>query len=174
MRLSRSLLRQRVNTQAALRFECEGLTSFSGLELVRVFFVGLDLPRRLRDALNRHLPGSDYPAANLVLLLLALIITGGRRLSHVRSLAHDPIVARFCGLARLPTDRRHRWNRPSTPALPDLATRCTCAARDMASAIKPASAMAILGTLTDQQTADGRRPTAFEAARFCNYRVAAT
>ena len=37
--------------------------------------------------------------------LLALLYVGARRLEHLRYLAGDPLVARFCGLARLPTAR---------------------------------------------------------------------
>ena len=110
MRLSRSLLKRRVNAPCTFRFEDEGLTSFSGLELVRMFLVRLDLPRRLRDGLHRRLPKSDYSAVSLTLLLIALLLTGGRRISHLRMLQHDPVVARFCGLDRLPTDRSvSRW-----------------------------------------------------------------
>jgi hypothetical protein len=110
MRLSRSLLRRRVNAPCTFRFEDQGLTSFSGLELVRLFLVTLDLPRRLRDGLHRRLPQSDYSVVGLSLLLIALLLTGGRRISHLRMLQHDPVVSRFCGLDRLPTDRSvSRW-----------------------------------------------------------------
>ena len=39
------------------------------------------------------------------LVLLALFYVGARRLEHLRSLSGDPLVTRFCGLARLPTRR---------------------------------------------------------------------
>jgi len=75
-----------------------------------MFLVRLDLPRRLRDGLYRRLPKSDYSVVGLSLLLIALLLTGGRRISHLRMLQHDPIVSRFCGLDRLPTDRSvSRW-----------------------------------------------------------------
>ncbi|MBM4206415.1 MAG: IS1380 family transposase [Gammaproteobacteria bacterium] len=110
MRLSRPLLKQRVNALPLLRFNCEGLTSFSGLELFRSFFRGLALTDRLRSLLADRLPGSDYPGVGLILLLLALLLTGGRRLAHLRALQHDPVVARFCGLSRLPAERSvSRW-----------------------------------------------------------------
>jgi hypothetical protein len=110
MRLRKSLLRCRVNAPCAFRFEDEGLTSFSGLELIRVFLARLELPRRLREGLAQTLPKSDYSVVGLVLLLLALLLTGGRRISHVRMLIHDRVVSRFCGLATLPTERTvSRW-----------------------------------------------------------------
>lgn len=110
MRLRKSLLRCRVNAPCAFRFEDEGLTSFSGLELIRIFLTRLDFARRLRERLCDTLPKSDYSVVGLVLLLIAMLLTGGRRVSHVRMLAHDPVVARFCGLEKLPTERTvSRW-----------------------------------------------------------------
>ena len=98
MRLRKSLLRHRVNAPCAFRFEDEGLTFFGGLELVRIFLIRLDLSRQLRERLGNTLPKSDYSVVGLVLLLIAMLLTGGRRVSHVRMLAHDPMVARFYGL----------------------------------------------------------------------------
>ncbi len=34
---------------------------------------------------------------------MALFYVGARRLEHLRYLAGDPLLARFCGLARVPT-----------------------------------------------------------------------
>src|SRR5207245_3498690 len=36
---------------------------------------------------------------------LALFYVGARRLEHLRYVAGDPLIARFCGLARIPTAR---------------------------------------------------------------------
>ena len=44
-------------------------------------------------------------ARALALVLLALFYVGARRLEHLRFLSGDPLVTRFCGLARLPTRR---------------------------------------------------------------------
>ncbi len=42
--------------------------------------------------------------------MLALLLSGGRRLRHLRYLDGDPIVRRFCGLRQLPTARTvGRW-----------------------------------------------------------------
>jgi hypothetical protein len=48
---------------------------------------------------------SDYGSARPVLALMALFYVGARRLEHLRYLSSDPLVTRFCGLARLPTRR---------------------------------------------------------------------
>jgi hypothetical protein len=41
----------------------------------------------------------------LVLVVIGLVLVGGRRTEHLRYLKSDPLFARFCGLRRLPTDR---------------------------------------------------------------------
>lgn len=110
MRLSRALLRRRVNAPATFRFAQSGLTSCGGLELIRTYLRQIDFTHRLQESLGRRLPATDYGVGSMILLLLALILTGGRRLRHLRSLSDDPVVARFCGLSQLPSDRSvGRW-----------------------------------------------------------------
>src|SRR5881628_896763 len=46
---------------------------------------------------------SDDGGGRLVLLVVALFYVGARRLEHLRYLAGDPLIARFCGVARFPT-----------------------------------------------------------------------
>lgn len=82
VRLSRADLKQRINGDLVLRYEASGLTSFAGLELVRRFFRQLDLKGLLRGKSSR-LPRSDFGAVPMVLLLVTLLITGGRRVWHV-------------------------------------------------------------------------------------------
>jgi hypothetical protein len=46
-----------------------------------------------------------------------LLYVGARRLEHLRYVAGDPLIARFCGLARLPTARTMgNWLRQFTQA----------------------------------------------------------
>src|SRR5690606_34253073 len=53
---------------------------------------------------------SDFGAIRMVLVILALIISGGRRVRHLLFLAEDPLVLRLCGLRRMPTPRSvGRW-----------------------------------------------------------------
>ena len=64
----------------------------------------------LRRELATALPATDYGVLGLVLVVLALLLSGGRRLRHLRYLEHDPVVLRFCGLRQLPTARTvGRW-----------------------------------------------------------------
>jgi hypothetical protein len=110
VRLRKADLRARVNGDYALRYEAGALTSYAGLELVRRHFRALGLAATLRRHLDGRLPGTDFGVAALVLLLLTLLITGGRRLRHLLYLEGDPLVLRLCGLRRLPSARTvGRW-----------------------------------------------------------------
>ena len=115
MRLSVATLRRAVKGDLRIEFVQQELSSFSGLELLRRYVRQQDLAARLRTACAGL--GGDYPSARLGLLVLALFYVGARRLEHLRYLAGDPLVARFCGLARLPTPRTvANWLRQFTQA----------------------------------------------------------
>jgi hypothetical protein len=91
------------------------LTSFAGLELVRRYFLQLRLAERLRHHLTGAELETDFGPVRMVLLLLGLLIAGGRRLRHLMFLKADPLVLRFCGLQRVPTPRTAgRWLRRFT------------------------------------------------------------
>jgi hypothetical protein len=110
MRWRKADLRRRVNRNLALRFEQQGLTSYGGLEFVRRYFGLLGLVPLLRRELSPTLPRSDFGVPAMVLVLLTLLISGGRRLRHLLYLAGDPLVLRLCALTRLPTPRTvGRW-----------------------------------------------------------------
>jgi len=110
VRLRKADLRARVNADLALRFDASGLTSLAGLELVRRYFRMLGLSERVRHHVCSNMPGTDFGVVSMILLLLTLIISGGRRLRHLLYLEGDPLVLRLCGLRRLPTPRTaSRW-----------------------------------------------------------------
>lgn len=123
MRLRTSLLKRRVNGDLTLRYQASGLTSHAGLELLRRFCVAMGLKDLLRRKLSDRLPRSDFGNLSLVLLVIALLVSGARRIHQLGYLASDPIVARFCGLSRLPTVRSlSRWlGRCEPPAVDALA-----------------------------------------------------
>jgi hypothetical protein len=103
-------LRARVNGPLSLRYERAGLTSYAGLEFVRRWLHRDGVVALLRRELAPRLPPSDYGVVGLVLVVVALLLSGGRRLRHLRYLAGDPLVLRFCGLRHLPTARTvGRW-----------------------------------------------------------------
>ena len=95
MRLSRNRIRARVKGDLPLTFsDREQISAHGGLELFRRYIVAIDLPGRLRRALG---DGGDYGAVRLVLLVIALLLAGGRRLAHLAVLARDPVVLCFAG-----------------------------------------------------------------------------
>ena len=103
MRLNVASLHRPVKGKLHVEFVDQALTSYSGLELLRRYLRQCDLPRRLRAACAAT--GGDYGGGRLALLVLALLYAGARRLEHLRYLGGDPLIARFCGLARIPTAR---------------------------------------------------------------------
>lgn len=110
MRRPKAELRARVNGQLTLRYQRTGLTSYAGLEFVRRWLHRDGIIALLRHELWRALPATDYGVVRVVLVLLALLLSGGRRLRHLRYVAGDPLVLRFCGLRQLPTARTvGRW-----------------------------------------------------------------
>ncbi len=75
-------------------------TKLAGLLLTLPDLVALDLPGMVTAA---GYPGTSViPALNYLLSLLALKLTGVRRVSHVDDLAADPGAALFAGLTALP------------------------------------------------------------------------
>lgn len=105
MRLKVAGLRGVVKQDLPIEFTEDRLTSYGGLELVRRYVQQLQLARRVRAALEPYSLGSDYGSGRLVLLVVTLLIVGGRRLEHLKYIAGDSLVARLCGLARIPSAR---------------------------------------------------------------------
>ena len=115
MRLNVASLHRMVKGKLHVEFVEQALTSYSGLELLRRYLRQGDVPRRLRAACAAT--GGDYGGGRLALLVLALLYSGARRLEHLRYLGGDPLIARFCGLARIPTARTMgNWLRQFTQA----------------------------------------------------------
>jgi hypothetical protein len=115
MRLNVASLCRLVQGKLHVEFVRQELTSYSGLELLRRYLRHADLPRRLRAACAGM--GGDYGGGRLALLILAVFYVGARRLEHLCYLGGDPLIARFCGLARLPTARTvGTWLRQFTQA----------------------------------------------------------
>ncbi len=82
------------------RWPAQAETKLAGLALAIPDLVALDLPALVRAA---GYPGTAViPAVSSILSLLALKLTGTRRVSHVDDLATDPAAALFAGLTSLP------------------------------------------------------------------------
>jgi hypothetical protein len=81
-------------------FPARAETRLAGLLLAVPDLVSLDLPALIKAA---GYPGTSViPAVSWLLSLLALKLTGTRRVSHVDDLIGDPASALFAGLAILP------------------------------------------------------------------------
>jgi hypothetical protein len=105
MRLKVARLRRVIKRDLRIEFGGEKLSSYGGLELLRRYFQVLGLGAHIRQCLHRCRVGSDYGCANLVVLIIGVLAVGARRLGQLRYLADDPLFARLCGLARIPSDR---------------------------------------------------------------------
>jgi len=105
MRFNVASLRKVVKRDLRIEFVSQELTSYSGLELLRRYCALLGLHRRIRQAFSAYGLRGDYGCARLVLLVIGLLVVGARRLEHLLYVAHDPLLSRLCGLARIPSDR---------------------------------------------------------------------
>jgi hypothetical protein len=112
MRLRKADLCRRVKGDLEFRFEKRGLTSYAGLEFVRRYLSAVRFADLTRRELGKHTPSTDFGVVSMVMVVVALVISGGRRLRHLLYLEGDPLVLRLCGLKRLPTPRSvGRWLR---------------------------------------------------------------
>lgn len=110
MRLAKQTLRQRINRNLRIEFTNEKLTPFSGLEFIRRYFSSIGLRTLIQKEFEGQDYGGDYGVCGYIFALFVLWLTGGRRLRQVSHISEDPLVARFCGLFKLPSDRSvSRW-----------------------------------------------------------------
>jgi hypothetical protein len=105
MRLKVGRLSRVVKRDLPIEFGGEQLTCYGGLELLRRYFHLIGLNHRIRQGFREHQLRGDYSCTHLVLLVIALLVVGARRLQHLRYVAGDPLFARLCGLARIPSNR---------------------------------------------------------------------
>ena len=110
MRLRKRDFSKRINSDLKIEFAKQDLSSFSGLELFRRYFSLIELNSRIRRAFQSHRFSGDYSVTQLIMVFVALWLTGGRRLRHIAFISEDPLVQRLCGLSSLPSDRTvSRW-----------------------------------------------------------------
>ena len=70
----------------------------------------IELGRRVRTVFARYEVGGRLSGHRHDLVIVVLILVGGRRLDHLNYLCDDPLVKRFCGLLSLPRERSvARW-----------------------------------------------------------------
>jgi len=116
-----------------IEFASQDITAFGGLELIGRYFRLIELGRTVRSVFARYDLGGDYRAIDMMLVIVVLILVGGRRLDHLNYLCEDPLVKRFCGLLRLPRERSvarwlKRFTHKSLQALVEINSQIVCAA----------------------------------------------
>ena len=110
MRSSRTQFAVPCKSFFKIEFAAQDITAYGGLELVRRYCRLIGLHRRIQKAFRQCQLGADYQAVDMILVLLALLLVGGRRLEHLGYISADPLVKRFCGLSRLPRETTvARW-----------------------------------------------------------------
>jgi len=120
VRLKNSEIHERINGNLQIQFTDQKLTSFSGLELFNQYFRAIDLRGLLKRALSGTRTGGDYRSHELVLTFVALWLSGGSRLRHIRYLSSDWLIKRVVGVKRIATERTlSRWLKRFTPAALD-------------------------------------------------------
>jgi hypothetical protein len=110
VRLKNSEIHDRINGNLQIEFTDQKLTSFSGLELFNRFFRAIDLRTRIKAAFRSAQTNGDYKVQELVLTFVALWLSGGNRLRHIRYLCSDWLIKRMIGVKRIATERTlSRW-----------------------------------------------------------------
>lgn len=105
MRIGKRGFAARIKGRLRVTFGDESLTSHAGLELIRRYLQERGLGAHLRESERRVPQRGDLRFASMVLLVIAMLLVGGRRLRHVEFLSGDPLVQRTAGLRRLPSRR---------------------------------------------------------------------
>ena len=65
--------------------------------MVRRYFRQLGLVEKIRRHVSTTVPGTDYGIVGMIMVVLTLLIVGGRRVWHVAYVANDPMVRRVTG-----------------------------------------------------------------------------
>jgi DDE family transposase len=133
VRLSRADFHSVCKSFSKIEFASQDITAFGGLELIGRYFRLIELHRRVQAVFASYGIGGDYRAIDMILVIVGLILAGGRRLDHLNYLCEDPLVKRFCGLLRLPRERSvarwlKRFTHKSLQALVELNSQMVCEA----------------------------------------------
>ena len=133
MRLSRADFHSACKGFFRIEFASQDISAFGGLELIGRYFRLIELHRRVQSVFARYGIGGDYRAIDMILVMVVLMLVGGRRLDHLNYVCDDPLVKRFCGLLRLPRERSvarwlKRFTEKSIAALVEINSQIVCAA----------------------------------------------
>jgi Transposase DDE domain group 1 len=120
VRLRNHEIHDRINGNLQIEFTDQKLTSFSGLELFNQYFRTIDLRAKIKKAFFGIPSNGDYRTHEIILTFIALWLSGGNRLRHIRYLCSDWLIKRVVGVKRIATERTlSRWLKRFTPAALD-------------------------------------------------------
>lgn len=105
MRLGKREFAAKIKGILHIQFGKEQLTSYAGLEVFRRYLLTSGFREKLRKFERKVALGGDFRFTAMVLLVVAMLVVGARRLHHVEFLRDDALVRRFAGLKRIPTER---------------------------------------------------------------------
>ncbi len=133
VRLSRADFYSACKSFFRIEFASQDITAYGGLELIRRYFRIIELHRKVQSVFARYGLGGDYRAIDMILVIIGLVLVGGRRLEHLGYISEDPLVKRFCGLMRLPRERSvsrwlKRFTHNSLQALVEINSQIVCEA----------------------------------------------
>ena len=103
MKHSKSDVRCKFSALPELRFDDQQLTSFSGLIVFQQLFSTLDLRRRISRCFAHQAVSPIFSTTSIAMLLIVGVLIGFGRLRDVQYLQNDPLVLRFLGVRRMPT-----------------------------------------------------------------------
>jgi hypothetical protein len=102
MKFSKAAIHRKTHRIPEIKFEDQRLTSFAGLVVLQALFARIGLKQQLSGCF-RHLTVSPiFGHGVIVLLLIAHLLLGYRRLQDMRYYQDDPMVRRLLGLEHLP------------------------------------------------------------------------
>jgi hypothetical protein len=105
VRIGKRGFEARVKGELRLEFGTEKLTSHAGLELVHRFLRQSGFLAMLRATARKLSFAGDLSFATLVRLVVGMLVVGAKRLRHLAFVGDDPLLQRFAGVSRTPTER---------------------------------------------------------------------
>jgi len=102
VRFRKSEIVSKVHSIPDIKFENQGLTSFSGLVLFQIFFQRINFAKKLKKIFSHQKSSSFYGLHKIFLVLIVNTLLGYRKLRDVEWYSEDPLVKRVLGLGKLP------------------------------------------------------------------------
>ena len=102
VRYNKRKLKANKNKILPIEFAKQAITSYSGMQLVKLYFEIIGLYHRIKATFRQFDFAGDYSIADIIVVMLLIKIIGLQRLSHIEFLKDDPLFCRISGLTRIP------------------------------------------------------------------------